>query len=154
MGSCNILGVFSSGGGGATAVTPNFIVGALIINPSYTTNAIRYAGLFTETYATASASTTESQVQAPIHFAWQLNRVFVNVLINDKNADSLIGIRDDGSTAGSVTITASTTGEFDSGALEVDVASGSDVNWIVDTNSSSSGELGAIRTSLAYGQST
>ena len=138
MGSCNILGAFSSGGGGGDTVTPNFIIGTLEIHPSYSTNNVRYAGLFTEQFASASASVTESQVHGAIHFAFQLNRIFLNVNNNTKDGETIIGIRDDGSTVASVTLAANTTGEFITAALEVDIASGSDVNWIVDSTASSS----------------
>ena len=154
MGSCNILGAFSSGGGGnGGGVTPNLILGTFNIHPAYSTYAVRYGALFTEQFVSASASVTESQVQAPIHFAFQLNRVFMNVNSNSMNGDTIIGIRDDGSTIGSVTIGNDATGEFITAALEVDVASGSDVNWIVDSTASSSGNIQSVRAGLAYGQS-
>jgi len=146
-----IQAAFSSGGGGNGAVTPNFIIGTFAIHPAYSTYAVRYGSLFVEQFVTASASPVETNVSAPIHFAFQLNRIFMNMQTSTMSGDTIIGIRDDGVTVGSVTMEG--TGEFITAALEVDIASGSDISWIIDTTASSSGNIQSLRAGLAYGQS-
>ena len=58
---------------------------------------------------------------------------------NTKDEASVYGLRDDGADAGTVSIAATTTGLFDSGAISVAVATGSLICAMIDTSASSEG---------------
>ena len=107
---------------------------------AYSTYNVRYVGIDSLNTTAASASNgTESNIQITYPYAFRLKRVIAKMVSNSMNGNTVIGLRDDASTAGSVTVGASTTTEQDSGALDVAVAAGSKIDWIVDTSASSSG---------------
>jgi len=73
-----------------------------------------------------------------------IKRIYLQTQSNTKNANTILAFRDDGVTVASITIAASTTGEADSGDLTVLVASGSLINWMLDTSLSASGVIGEM----------
>ena len=125
-----------SGGGLSGGATDRFLIGGEGVNSSL--NAEFRQAIFTGAGPTAASDTL---AQLTIDFAFTITRLRNRVRANSKNADSVIAFRDDGSSVASVTIGAAATGEFDSGALTVSVASGSLVNWLIDTTASASGSL-------------
>jgi len=85
--------------------------------------------------------TTESRVQTEIFIDFDIIRITGAIDVNTKNGATICGFRDDGVTIASVSIAASTTGGFDSGALSTSIASGSLMALLMDTGASSSGSL-------------
>jgi len=85
-----------------------------------------------------------AEANAVITFDWAitLKRIYLRVETNSKNGSTVIGYRDDGVTVASITVAASTTGEFDTGDITVLVDSGSLVNWIMNYTASTSGSWG------------
>jgi len=72
---------------------------------------------------------TESYVDNIVNTALTCTRSNCNVFANSKGSNQTYAFRDDGADVGALTITASTTGEFDSGAISVSIASGSKLNY-------------------------
>jgi len=72
---------------------------------------------------------TESYVDNTVNTALTCTRSNCNVFANSKASNQTYAFRDDGADVGALTITASTTGEFDSGAISVSIASGSKLNY-------------------------
>jgi len=86
-------------------------------------------------------STTESNESNEINTNVTCTRHVDRAKYNDKNEDTDSAFRDDGADVGALSITASTTGLFDSGAISVSIAAGSLCNWHFDTSSSNNGAL-------------
>jgi len=122
--------VDNSGGGGTSLFfSANF-------QSSTTAN-----GLFFYMINADSADATEANRDAIIDHAMTTDRIRANVNINTKNGATILGWRDDGVTIDSISIAASTTGDFDSGQLSSVVATLSRVDIIIDTSGSSSGAI-------------
>lgn len=101
-----------------------------------TTGAARYAGIGT---LNSNVNATETTVQTTVPYSFRIKRLLVKFSANTMNGNTIIALRDDTATAASVTIAGSTTTEADSGAIDVAVAAGSKINWLIDTTASSSG---------------
>ena len=101
-----------------------------------TTAATRYAGLGT---LNSNVNATESTVQTTVPYSFRIKRLLVKFSANSMNGNTIIGVRDDAATVASVTIAGSSTTEGDSGAIDVAVAAGSKVNFVIDTTASSTG---------------
>jgi len=128
--------VDAGGGGGG-----NDIIGGF--NFAVTQNQVFFMTLFGGNWAAYNEAfdATEANISFPIFYDVELNRFICIVPANSKDGNTIIGMRDDGVTAGSVTIGGGLTGAFDSGALTVAIASGSDVNFIYDSTASTGGTL-------------
>ena len=83
----------------------------------------------------------ESYVTLTIYLGFTIQRHTIHASVNSMDGATVQSFRDDGSSVGSVTLTASTTGEYDSGSISVSVSSGSVCNILVNTSASSSGNL-------------
>jgi len=88
------------------------------------------------------SSSTEGDVDVPITFVYEVNRMRAVIQTNTKNGNTVLAFRDDGVSIGALTISASGTGSFDSGALTDSIVAGSLVNWVMDMTASSSGSIG------------
>lgn len=86
-------------------------------------------------------TTTESSTTLTLEYDVQLNAVAVRIVINSKNANTLFGLREDGTTRGLITIAAAATGYFENTGLTDDIAAGDLINEMHDTALSSSGSL-------------
>lgn len=123
------------------------MIGVIQVNPvqvfhvgvSGTANNALYVPINSE--GSLISSTTEAAVDLTLDFGFTVRRDRAIVVTNTKSADSMLAFRDDGSSVGALTIGAGATGEFDSGALSVAVASGSLCNFLRDTSASGSGSL-------------
>jgi hypothetical protein len=133
-GSCNIMGAFSAGGG-AGGATPFFMIATWCEGASSNTNVFNpiWSNL------THINSSTESDMDVAINTDFTVIRNQALLTTNTKNASNTFAFRDDGSSVGALTITASTTGEFDSGAISVAVSSGSLCCFNRDSSGASSG---------------
>jgi len=78
-------------------------------------------------------SPTEGNVDQLIPFAFQVQNHFIVCDTNNRGTDTEVSFRDDGADVAAVTITASTTGDFDSGALTTNIAINSRCNFRVET---------------------
>ena len=137
MSNCNILSAFSSGGGGGA--TTGFQFGGCD-NTTNAGNTIVYAAFG---YGTTNRfEGTEATAAVPINMAFTLIRISCSIQGNGKNGATTVGFRDDASTIGSLSVTASTNGDFDSGALSVEVDTDSDCCFIYDRTASNTGEIG------------
>jgi len=74
-------------------------------------------------------SYTESLHTIPVNTDLTFTRFQINILANGKGSNQVTAFRDDGADVGAITITASNTGTFDSGAVSVNIASGSLIDW-------------------------
>jgi len=135
--------VDSSGGGGGRA-----FLGSYGINTSHAGNANVFATWSSWAFTSMSGSATESKMITAIGWAITIKRIYCVSDTNTKNGVTIQGVRDDGVTSSSLTIAASTTGNFDSGDLTDEIASGSEVCWIFDPTASSSGSFGNFGTSF------
>lgn len=87
-------------------------------------------------------SATESAVDGVIiNFPIKIRRITAAITTSSKNVDATLALRDDGTDVHRFTITAASTDDKDSGALDVSVASGSKLTWNRDTSASASGTL-------------
>jgi len=123
--------VDSSGGG----ATPRIVFSYTEITRS--NNDIRFHAI----YSMTSAATSEAARQIELDFDFTITRVRAEIPANTKNAVTVLSFRDDAAIKGSVDVAASTTGQFDSGAITETVADGSLVNFASDLSASSSGSL-------------
>ncbi len=74
----------------------------------------------------SNVAITESANDAPISFAWTLTRFVAVITGMTKATNQVVVLRDDAAdTNGIVTVTASTTGIYDSGAISDSIAAGS-----------------------------
>jgi len=95
---------FLQTGLGSTAVTAN-----------------RFAG-----FGVLNNDATGANVEIVINSAIRILRMTCNVNTNSRNAAFTMAVQDDGvDTTATMSITASTTGQFDTGAVTADIASGS-----------------------------
>ena len=106
--------------------------------PAIDSNAARY---FPLAAGSNQFSGTESYLSLTIYLAFTIQRHTIHVTVNGKDGATTQGFRDDGSTVAPVTITAATTGEFDSGSIDIDIASGSVCDILIDLSASSSGSI-------------
>lgn len=79
---------------------------------------------------------TESTTQVTFPFNIALKRLICKFNTNALAGASVVAFRDDGANATSLTIAAGNTTEQDSGAINVVIAAGSKINWMVDTSAS------------------
>ena len=79
---------------------------------------------------------TEATTQMTVPYNIILKRLIAKFATNALTGTTTIAFRDDGATATSITIGAGVTTEQDSGAISVTVASGSKINWNIDTSTS------------------
>jgi len=84
-----------------------------------------------QTGPSGAMTITEASCQMTAQKALTVLRVLAMINVNSRTLDLPIGIRDDGVTVASATISSATTGLFDSGAIAVAIAAGSLVNWII-----------------------
>jgi hypothetical protein len=82
---------------------------------------------------------TEATTQMTFPYNIILKRLQAKFSTNGLNGATTVAFRDDGATATSISVGAGVTTEIDSGAISVTVASGSKINWNLDTSTSSSG---------------
>jgi len=127
--------VDAGGGGGDKRV----LLGDNGMSASYSSNSERFAPVIGFNFFNMSGSATEANSQITIDWGITIKRVYVTLVTNNKNANTIIAFRDDGVNVAPITIPATTTGEFDSGDVTTLIASGSLINWIVDTSLSSGG---------------
>jgi hypothetical protein len=82
----------------------------------------------------SSSASTEALADFVIDYPITVTRLRAQCWVNTKTGAVTAAIRDDGVdvTGSRVTITAATTGEYDSGALSVDVAAGSKISFNID----------------------
>jgi len=85
------------------------------------------------------ASGTEALVDETMRFAFRITRHHCTAIVNTKNVNFTCLFRDDAGDVASVTLTASTTGEFDSGVLTDDIVIDSVCDMERDTSGSASG---------------
>jgi len=74
-------------------------------------------------------SYTESEFQIPCNTALTFTRYVLNIRVNGKASNQVTAFRDDGSNVAPITILASTSGQYDSGVVSVNIASGSLIDW-------------------------
>jgi len=74
-------------------------------------------------------SYTESLHTIPVNTDLTFTRYQINLVANGKASNQVTAFRDDGADVGAITITASNTGTFDSGAVSVNIAAGSLIDW-------------------------
>jgi len=79
---------------------------------------------------------TESEFVIPCNTDLTFTRYQVNIRLNNKGSDQITAFRDDGSNVAPITVTASTTGTFDSGVVSVNIASGSLICWVYHATAS------------------
>ncbi len=93
-----------------------------------------------------SSSATETDMNLIIDKPFTIRRIRGHINTNSKNAETTMLIRDDAAdiTGTSIAIAASTTGKFDSGALSLNVVSGSAIAWELDRTASASGSIGNL----------
>jgi len=135
MMGCNCLqGAFSSGGGGG-GTTPLFFI------PNWCDGASSNTNLFNSFWANVTyiSSATESAVDITMTNAFTIIRHQANLITNTKNGTVTLSFRDDASSIQTLSITASTTGQFDSGEVDIDVAADSLCNYNRDSTGASSG---------------
>jgi len=84
---------------------------------------------------------TESDMAIPYSDAIRITAISVVIPTNTKNADTIIGVRDDGVTVALVTIGAGVTGIVRATGLSVDIAAGSELVGVRDTTASASGSI-------------
>jgi hypothetical protein len=75
-------------------------------------------------------SYTESEFQIPCHTALTFTRFVLNIRVNGKASNQVTAFRDDGVNVAPITIPASSSGQFDSGVVSVNIASGSLIDWV------------------------
>ena len=108
------------------AVTGSFLFGY----PVSTTGTTSTAAIFWFiTDYLENNSATETDIDVAINFPFTVTRYQVIVGNNTKAVATTTAFRDDGADVGAITITGSTTGNFDSGAISTNIASGSLCNW-------------------------
>lgn len=134
----------TGGGGGAT---PKFLFGHN--GGSISVFSDLFGGFWGNFYS--NDSLTESEVTIPIDFAFRIRRLRMNLLSNTMAQNVFHRIRDDGVTVVSITILATTAGQFDTGDLSVDVGSGSEMNFNQDASAVLSG-IGGSYSVIAVGQ--
>ena len=106
------------GGGGKAFFTT--------MQDNQSTTATRYYAINSQDFASATTGSMEMEIQTAVtlsNMAWHID-------YNTKASNQDCGMYDDGATIGTVTITGSGTGSFDSGAISVAVASGSLIGFI------------------------
>ena len=95
-------------------------------------------------------SYTESYHTTPVNTDLTFTRYQINVSANAKGSNQVTAFRDDGADVGAITVTASTTGTYDSGAVSVSIASGSSICWVYHGTTSGDvtfyGALGTVTT--------
>jgi len=107
-----------------------------------TSNGTDFPPLYSWRYDNLIAVATEANYQITIDWALTIKRILIRMETNTKNAATVIACRDDGVSVASISIAASTTGEFDTGDITVLILTGSLVNWLIDTSASVSGAIG------------
>ena len=80
---------------------------------------------------------TESQHTQTLYFAYTIERNNCTVIANAMSVTTYIYVRDDGSDVAGITIAGGGTGQFDSGAISVTIASGSACCYARNGNSDS-----------------
>jgi hypothetical protein len=85
--------------------------------------------------------TTEALCALTIDYGFTVKRLRGIASANTLNATTTFAFRDDGADVTTATLGATTTGEFDSGAVSVAVAAGSKCNFRVDSSGSASGSM-------------
>ena len=88
---------------------------------------------------TTMGSTTENENEFTMNTTFTIIRNQANFPTNTMNAAVTLSFRDDSSSLATLTITAATTGQFDSGAVDLDIAAGSDCCFNRDASGTSSG---------------
>jgi len=73
---------------------------------------------------------SESEFSIPCNTALTFIRFQINIRANNKASDQVTAFRDDSSDVAPITITASTTGTYDSGVTSVSIAAGSLICWV------------------------
>lgn len=139
------MGFGSSGGGGdgggLSAANFNFIMWSASVLSGQ--NAKQFAFPQVGLERTVPWEAVEGNIDIAIDYAFTLIRVRAAIQNNTKDGASLYGLRDDAADAGSVSVAASTNGEFDSGALSAAVASGSKITQFRDYSASTAGSIEA-----------
>lgn len=87
---------------------------------------------------------TESDRTIATDVAMILRRLRINPAANGKDEDITAAFRDDGSSVGAVTVPAGSTVKVDSGALNVKMAKGSLMCFLIDTSASSAGSFQSL----------
>lgn len=129
-----------------------FYLGSLTLETAYSTYSAVYAALFNSGQDSNGLNGTEAPAQTVIDFDFTLIRIDAYLGANTNNVATTIGFRDDAATVGSISLTASTTGNFNSGALSVSVVKGSKCAILLDTSGSSTGSF-YMRVSAFFGKS-
>lgn len=102
-----------------------------VANYASTANTVAYLPIGGTAGANGTENTRHTIVTRPV----RITRIYVGVSVNARTGQTVVGLRDDGATIASVTIPATTTytsSLLDSGVLDVVIAAGSKVNFIVD----------------------
>jgi len=86
----------------------------------------------------------ESDVQSTTLEALTLKFVKLNIQTNSQDGSTIVGFRDDAATVtgSDITVTTTSTGDFDTGTITQAIASGSEINFLHDHNASTSGTFG------------
>ena len=110
----------------------NIIVSKLIGHAGFS-----FAGAATKYFSLYSSDTagaaTEAPTQIKVYFAFTLKRLTA-IVTSVPNTNSTCALRDDGIDITSLTLTASTAGEYDSGVITGAVTSGSKLGWYIVAN--------------------
>jgi hypothetical protein len=94
--------------------------------------------------------TTEALANFTTDQGWTLVRGKHRLYVNTKDGATTAGMRDDAVSIGTVSITAASTAQFDTGAISTAIASGSLVCFIVDTTASTTGNAAIQGMSQVY----
>lgn len=100
------------------------------------TNSVQYFNL-----DCTIVNATETIVDLILDYAITVKRFRIMSHANAKTANTIVALRDDAADVGAITIATGVTGELDSGALSTVIASGSKINWKIDTSASASGAI-------------
>ena len=123
----------------ATSIIPASFITCIYVSEDDT--APRYCRIFAPDGN--GLNDTEANIDVTARFGFQVIRTFMHVGVNAPTDDTVISFRDDGSSIGSLTAGSTATGDFESGALTDNVASGSLINFLKDSVAA-----GAVRVDL------
>jgi len=121
--------VDSQGGGGGNTII-------MARRGSNSTNNVRFSSMNNDIWGGIEGDKTNI-----VGFGFTVIRSTASFATNGKDGDTICGFRDDGVTAGSITVGAGLTGQFDSGAISVAVATLSECCMLLDSSASSSGSF-------------
>ncbi len=129
---------------------PNYKArGGIIFTGFFSSHSVNADGM--TGFAQGYQATTVTDVDIKIPFEWRYEGITVNVVSNSKNAVTEIGLIDDTAKVGTIaSITASTSGKFESLNQNIIIQKDSICCFSNDTGASASGSIG-VAIMLIYG---